>query len=132
MALLIDSSVFIAGEHGRLDLDALLARREDEGAAMAAITASELLHGVHRAKASVRPAREAFVERVLADFPVIPFDLIAARMHARLSAALASTGVVVGAHDLEIAATALAIGFAVATCDRRSFSRIPGLSTELW
>ena len=46
---MIDSSVFIASERGTFDLSTQLARRAGEEAALAAITASELLHGVHRA-----------------------------------------------------------------------------------
>ena len=132
MGILIDSSVFIASERGKLDLNAVLEQRAAEDVAIAAITASELLHGVARAGATHRPRREAFVEQVLAVFPVIPFDLVAARIHARLSAQLSASGIAAGPHDLLIAATALTAGFAVATRDRRSFPQIPGLSTLVW
>jgi predicted nucleic acid-binding protein len=130
---LIDSSVLIAAERGRLDLGAALAARGDEPVGMAAITASELLHGVHRAASPVHGRRrEAFVERVLASVPVHPFDLVAARIHASLWAQLAARGTAVGPHDLLIAATALAAGYAVATRDVRSFRRIPGLEVLVW
>jgi len=46
---LIDSSVLIAAERRTLDLDAAMVGHADEPVAIAAITASELLHGVHRA-----------------------------------------------------------------------------------
>ncbi|HEY7725460.1 MAG TPA: PIN domain-containing protein [Anaeromyxobacteraceae bacterium] len=129
MALLLDSSVIVAAERGRLDLDAVLAGREDEDVAISTVTASELLHGVHRAAGrGRRAAREAFVERVLAVLPAIPFDLVAARVHARLWAELAARGAAVGAHDLVIAATAIATSRKVATRDLRSFPRIPGLA----
>jgi predicted nucleic acid-binding protein len=125
---LIDSSVLIAGERRSLDLDAALAARADEPVAIAAITASELLHGVHRAKsAAQRQRRESFVERLLAVLPVLPFDLVTARIHASLWATVAAKGAGVGAHDLLIGATAIAAGYRVATRDRRSFGRIPGL-----
>ncbi len=42
--MLIDTSVFIAAERGHLDLDAVLAAHGHESVALAAITASELLH----------------------------------------------------------------------------------------
>ena len=101
--------------------------------AIAAVTASELLHGVHRAvEPSQRNRREAFVERLLADLPLIPFDLVVARVHARLSAELAANRSPVGAHDLLIAATALAVGYDVATRDERSFPKIPGLNVLRW
>jgi tRNA(fMet)-specific endonuclease VapC len=105
----------------------------DEPVAIAAITASELLHGVHRAKDRSQPARrETFVERLLAGLPLVPFDLVVARVHARLSAELATAGTPVGAHDLLIAATALAVGYDVATRDERSFPRVPGVNVLRW
>jgi tRNA(fMet)-specific endonuclease VapC len=133
MATLIDASVLIAIERERLSLETVLAEHGEEAAALAAITASELLHGVHRARTTKQRARrEAFVEQVLAHVAVVPFDLIVARVHARLWAELAAKGVTVGAHDLLIAATALATGSIVATRDDRSFPRIPGLSFTRW
>jgi tRNA(fMet)-specific endonuclease VapC len=129
----IDSSVFIAAERGKIDFERVLREYGDEPAAIAAITASELLHGIHRAgEASQRSRREAFVERVLVDFPLIPFDLVVARVHARLAAELAAKGSPIGAHDLLIAATALAVGYEVATRDERSFPRVPGLTVLRW
>ena len=131
MASLIDSSVLVDVERGKTDLGALLEKRGDRGVAMAAITAAELLHGVHRLRASRHKTRaEAVVETMLAAIPVIAFDLVCARAHARLGADLARRGITVGTHDLMIAATAVARGFSVVTRDRRSFPRIPGLEVE--
>jgi predicted nucleic acid-binding protein len=125
---LIDSSVLIAAERGALDLDAAVAEQADDSVAIAAITASELLHGVLRAAtAAQRRTRATYVERLLAVLPVLPFDLVAARIHSSLWASLAAKGAIVGAHDLLIAATAIAAGYRVATRDRRSFGRIPRL-----
>ena len=133
MATLIDASVLIAAERGQLDLETVLAPRVDEEFALASITASEMLHGVHRAtRTEQRNRREVFVERLLATLPVIPFDLTAARVHARIGARLAGKGIAVGAHDLLIAATAIAAGARVATRDRRSFPQIPGLAILQW
>jgi predicted nucleic acid-binding protein len=100
---------------------------EHEEVGIAAITASELLHGVHRASEDHRGRREAFVEAVLAAFPTLSFDLLVARTHARLWAGLASSGAEVGAHDRLVAATAMAAGWHVGTADVRHFKRIPGL-----
>lgn len=133
MATLVDSSVLIAAERGQLELERILDTHADTGLALAAVTASELLHGVHRLRTSARKARaEAFVEALLQAMPVVPFDVICARAHARLGADLARRGVTVGAHDLLIAATAVAGGFSVATRDRRSFSKIPDLDVLYW
>jgi len=133
MGALIDSSILIAAERGKLDLEAQLRKHGDEPVAIAAVTASELLHGIHRAStAAQRARREAFVEKVIAELPVIAFDLVAARIHARLWAELAGKGIAVGAHDLVIAATALAIGYDVATHDLRIFPKIAGVKTLRW
>jgi tRNA(fMet)-specific endonuclease VapC len=100
---------------------------------MASISASELLHGVHRAMTPTQRAlREGYVERLISTMLVFPFDLTVARLHARVWAELAAQGITVGAHDLIIAATALANGGIVATRDERSFPRIPGLSVLRW
>ncbi len=133
MGSLIDSSVLVAIERGDLDLADRLSEHSDDDFAIASITASELLHGVHRAgNEARRSVREAWVEAILASVPVLGFDLIAARIHARLAATLASEGAAVGAHDLIIGATALGRGLDVVTRDRRSFPRIPGLAVQVW
>ena len=133
MGALIDSSVLIASQRGDLDLETKLVDYTETDLAVAAITASELLHGVHRADDEARRSlREAWVEGLLSRMPVIPFDLLAARAHARLSARSRSKGLTVGAHDLLIAATALARGLEVITRDERSFPHIPGLEVVLW
>jgi tRNA(fMet)-specific endonuclease VapC len=124
---LIDSSVLIAAERRKLDLDDALGTHTEEPVGIASITASELLHGVHRATIAQRQRREDFVERLLAVLPVFPFDLGTARIHAALWAGLAAKGASVGSHDLLIGATAIALGYRVATRDRRSFGKIPGL-----
>lgn len=122
MAILLDTSILIAIERGTKGV-----LRDDEEAAIAAITASELLHGVHRAGRSQRPVREAFVEQLLASIPVVPFTLTIARVHARLWSDLLVRGRPVGAHDLLIAATAVAMGWPLATLERAGFSDVPGL-----
>jgi tRNA(fMet)-specific endonuclease VapC len=128
MAALIDTSVLVEAERGRLRLDALLDAHEDEEVAISVVTASELLHGVHRVTGAARAARaEAFVEGLLRLLPVMAFDIDEARTHARLSAELQATGVSIGAHDLLIAATAIANDYRIITRDLRSFPKIPGL-----
>ncbi len=133
MGILIDSSVFIAAERGRLALAGRLAGQEHEPLALSVVTASELLHGVHRAADPVsRTRREQFVEAILARFPVVEFGLEAARVHARLWAELLGRGEPVGAHDLIIGATAIAMDFQVATANARDFRRVPGLRVQVW
>ena len=138
MGTLLDTTVFIDLERAvrRLPpgnaMTEVSARLEqqlgpDEEVGIAAITASELLHGVHRASPGHRARREAFVEAVLAAFPPVPFGLLAARAHARIWAELAATGQDVGAHDRLVAATAITAGWRVGTANTRHFDRIDGL-----
>ena len=131
MGLLIDSSIFVAAERGVLNFERLLADFADEPAALSAVTASELLHGVHRADAEHRGAREAYVAGILSQFPVKPFDLPTARTYARLLAERASQGRPIAPHDLIIAATAMTLGLRVVTRDARSFPTITGLSVVI-
>jgi tRNA(fMet)-specific endonuclease VapC len=133
MGVVVDSSIFIASERGAFDIRAKLEARAEEAAAISAITVSELLYGLHRAvPATVKARREGFVERVLGSLLVLPFDDVVARVHARVWAGLASSGVTIGAHDLIIGATALACGWTVATRHTRSFPKIPGLEVDVW
>ena len=128
MGLILDTSVLIAAERGSLQLEVLLNDRATQAVAVAAVTASELLHGVHRAAdAAGRARRAAFVEGLLDIIPVLPFGLRDARRHAELWAELVQAGTPIGPYDMLIAATALARGDALATLNTRDFQRIPGL-----
>ena len=129
MGIIVDTSVLVAAERQRFDLDGLLATVGEGTAAIAAITASELLHGVEHAREPVvRAERLRNTEDVFDSFAVIPFGLAEARIHANVWAALAAKGRMIGAHDLLVAATAIAIGAAVATLNQKDFKRVPGLA----
>ena len=126
MGLLLDTNVLIRAE--RRDQAPDWSRWHGEGDAyLAAISASELLIGVHRAGSEAqRVRRAAWVESILSAVPILPFELETARVHAQLLASLPA-GVNVGAHDLLIAATAVQHGLAVLTANLKEFARIPGL-----
>ena len=133
MAVLIDASILIEAERGKLDLEPHVARRPDDESFLSVITASELLHGVHRAaQPRLRAWRSAFVEGILDRFPVLQIDLATARAHARVWADLATTGTQIGPHDLWLAATCIAHGLTMVTANVREFERIPGLRIETW
>ena len=114
------------------DLQAALDTRPDEPFGIAAVTASELLHGIHRVGGVRLVQARAFVELWLGVLPVVPFELQSARVHATLAADLGRKGTPIGAHDLMIAATAVHLGYPVATRDRRSVSRVDGLAVHYW
>jgi tRNA(fMet)-specific endonuclease VapC len=93
VAVLIDASILIEYERGRLDLERDLTPRQQEEFLLSVVTASALLHGVHRAvQPEVRTKRAAFVEAILERFPLLPVDLATARMHAQVWAELAAAG----------------------------------------
>jgi tRNA(fMet)-specific endonuclease VapC len=133
MGLLIDASILIEHERGRLDVASRVDARPDVTFFVSVITISELLHGVHRAADSRRRARRsAFVEAVVEDFPLLGIDLPTARSHAGLWADLASRGELIGAHDLWLAAAAVAHDLTLVTANMREFGRVPGLTHEDW
>jgi tRNA(fMet)-specific endonuclease VapC len=133
MAVLIDASILIEAERGRLGLEAHVTRHGEDEAFLSVITASELLHGMHRAtQADVRARRSAFVEGVLERFSLLAVDLACARAHAQLWADLRRAGTLIGPHDLWLAATCIAHGLTMVTGNVREFARVPGLELEVW
>lgn len=128
MGVILDTSVLIAAERGTFRFERLLDSLDDELIAISVITASELLHGCHRARdAGTRARRSAFVEAILDAVPVLSFGLPDARRHAELWAELVQTGAMIGPHDLLIGATALARGHGLVTLNQRDFRRVAGL-----
>jgi predicted nucleic acid-binding protein len=126
MGIVLDSSILIAFERRRFDLEQLLL--DHAPPTIAAITAGELLTGVERANTPERRARrQAFVENIFARVPIIPFDLAQARLWAVHFADLAQRGEVIGDRDLQIAVTALSLEYELATLNPREFQRVTGL-----
>ena len=131
MGVILDTSVLIEAERGNLHVETLTNGREEEPFGLSVISVAELLHGVNRAdSAERRLKRDVYVEKVIELFSVYPFDMAAARVYAEAWAYLRKKGVQIGAHELIIGSTALALGFSVATFDKRHFERIDGLKVE--
>ena len=126
MAVLIDTSVLVNVERRGLSLEHALGERER---AISVITASELLHGVHRATDDrIRTRRQAFVEHLISSIEPLPITTSVARSHAEIWAGLERSGEAIGAHDMWIAATAVSHGMEVATANAIEFERVPGLT----
>ena len=122
----MDTSVLVATERsGRAP--ARLLQAEDD-VAIAAVTAAELLVGVELADPRRRRRRSAFMEGILSLVPVESYETDVARAHAALLAHAHRTGTPRGAHDLIIAATALARDRTVATMDASGFEGLPGVT----
>jgi len=129
MGLILDTSILIEIERRRFDLEGLLDLSPQSEPMMTSISASELLHGVERAREAEQKARrEERVNQILASFVIQPFDLAQARVHARIWAGLKARGEIIGAYDLLIAAAGVALGHEVATLNVREFRRVPGLA----
>jgi len=117
--------VLIAAERGTFDLDRLIA--DDDEPAIAAITIAELSVGVELATGRRKTNRRAFLDDLLDTLPVIGYDIDVASAHTALLVAVQRAGRPRGAHDLIIAATALASARTVVTSDRSGFDDLPGV-----
>jgi len=118
--------VLVNAERRGLSLERTLGEQDR---AISVITASELLHGVHRARDDrVRTRRQAFVEHLISSIDPLPVTTSVARTHAEIWAGLERRGEVVGAHDMWIAATAVSHGMEIATANATEFERVPGLA----
>lgn len=131
MGVIFDTSEIISLERNQQVVDSIIMGREDEPFGISVITVAELLHGAERADTETRRIlRQAFVEKVIELFPVLPFDTSVARTYARLWAALAKKGLTIGAHDLIIAATAISLDFTIVTANVRDFEKVDGIRIE--
>jgi len=133
MGLILDSSLLIAGERqGQHVWDILEHAKASQGeteSALSAVTVVELTHGIYRAKSDAnRQHRRAFVEELVRAIPVHPVTLELAQLAGRIEGEQAAKGVVIAFPDLLIGATALHLGYSVATLNPRHFQLIPGLS----
>lgn len=133
MGVILDSSILIAGERRRDSVWEVLERVEARcgktAAALSAVTAMELTHGIYRAKTDAdRKRRESFVEEVFRSVSVHPITLEVARLAGRIHGEQMGLGVSIDFADLLIGATALHLGFAVVTLNVDHFQMIPGLS----
>lgn len=131
MGVILDTSVLIEAERRKAEIDKLTEDREEEIFGISVITVAELLHGLHRADSTKRRLkRSAYVEKIIELFPIYAFETSIARIYAELWSDLSKKGIQIGAHDLIIGSTALALGFSVATYNLRHFKRIEGLKIE--
>ena len=95
-----------------------------------AVTLAELSVGPLVASTDAeRAARQAHLQQAEADFDPLPFDAQAARTFGRVAASLRRAGrkASARAYDAMVAATALAHGLPVYTCNPGDFAGIDGL-----
>ena len=115
MGVILDTSVLVEAERRRFEIDRFTENREEEAFGLSFISVAELLHGVQRADSkSRRLKRSAYVEKIIELFSIYAFETSVARIYAELWSDLSKRGIQIGAHDLIIGSTALALGFSVA------------------
>jgi len=111
MGVILDSSILIAGERRRDSVQEVLLRVEamcgKTAAALSAVTAVELTHGIYRAKTDAdRQRRQSFVEELFQAVAVHPLTLEVARLAGRIHGEQMGQGISIDFPDLIIGATA--------------------------
>jgi tRNA(fMet)-specific endonuclease VapC len=132
LGLILDSSVVIAGERRghtvRQILEQFKTGYGEIEVGLSVVTIVELTHGIQRAGTDERrQRRQAFVDELIRDVPVHPVTIETARIAGRIEGDQTSHGVTIAFEDLLIAATALQLGFGVATGNVHHFEVVPGL-----
>jgi predicted nucleic acid-binding protein len=129
MGLIVDTSEFVHAERaGRNAVDVISRYGSSEDYGVSVMTIAELRQGVSRADGPRRRRlREIFLNDVLSLFPLYPMDVAIALRVGDLDAYLKANGQTLLIPDIIIAATALELGYSVATLNDKDFSRIPGL-----
>ncbi len=106
-----------------------LSRTAGRTVAISVVTAFELEIGALRAQG--QHYSEA-VRLFIGEFPVLPLENSARKFYGQLRTALERRGEKIGAHDMLIAAHALALDATLVTNNEKEFRRIKGLSIENW
>jgi len=133
VGVVLDSSVIIAAERrGRIVREILEQVKAVQGEieiGLSVVTIAELVHGAYRAKTQAQQQRRLeFIERLSIDVPVHPVTLDIARLAGRIEGQQEAMGIRFAFEDLLIGATALHLGYELATLNLRDFRKIPGLS----
>jgi len=133
LGLILDTSILIASERRGEAIDDILrqvrATHGEIDVALSAISVVELTHGIYRARTDAdRARRRVFAEGAFHDLIVHPVTLEIAQLAGRIEGEQAGQGNVIAFEDLVIGATALYLGFDVATLNVQHFQMIPGLS----
>ncbi len=123
--VLLDTTYLVAAERCGLGLDQAIDDEDD--VAIAAVTVAELRVGALRAAGKRRTARCAFVDDVVQALDVVDYGVEVAEAHAELLVAERAQGRPRGAHDLIIAASALATDREVVSADSSAFRDLPGI-----
>jgi predicted nucleic acid-binding protein len=133
VGIVLDSSIVIAAERRghtvREILEQVKTSKGDIEIGLSVVTVAELVHGAYRTKSQAQQQRRLeFIDRLSSDIPVYPVTLDIARLAGRVEGQQQSIGIQLAFEDLLIGATALHMGYDIATLNLRDFQKIPGLS----
>ncbi|HEX9198706.1 MAG TPA: PIN domain-containing protein [Acidobacteriaceae bacterium] len=132
MGLILDTSILIATERRGDGVEDILRRARnihgEVDIAISTVSVVEMAHGIYRARTQAdKDRRRIFVEKAVHDLLVHPLNLDIALMAGRIEGEQAAKGNIIAFEDLIIGATALHLGFEVATLNVKHFQLIPGL-----
>jgi len=132
MGLILDTCILVAGDRRKETVRQVIQRIHasvgEVEAVMSAVSVVELTHGIYRARTDAeRERRRVFCEELCRDMMVHPVSLEIAQLAGRIEGEQAARGIAIAFEDLVIGATALHLGFEVATFNVKHFQLIPGL-----
>lgn len=132
MGLILDSSVLITAERQEQNalqtLEAILSKAGNTEIAISVVTLIELAHGAARADTPARKAqRQQFIQELVMALPVHPVTVPVALRTGQIDGESQAKGIRIRLSDLLIGATALELGYSVATGNLRHFQMISGL-----
>lgn len=132
VGIVLDSTILVAAERAgsspRQVIGDIAAALGDTEATLSVVTVMELAHGIERANSEERRSkRSRFLEELLQELSVEPITVPIAIRAGKLDAALQAQGIRISLGELLIGATALELGYAVATANVRHFEMIPSL-----
>jgi tRNA(fMet)-specific endonuclease VapC len=131
MNYLLDTNVCIIYLKGKnLNLKQRLEAIPVQEIAVCSIVKAELCFGAMKSANSER--NFALQQTFLAQFISLPFDDLAATTFGVIRVQLETTGISIGAYDLQIAAIALANSLTLVTHNTREFKRVARLQVEDW
>jgi predicted nucleic acid-binding protein len=127
MGLILDSSILIAAERRRETVKQVIQRLQavlgEAEAALSSVSIVELTHGIYRARSDAdRERRKAFCDELCRDMIIHPVSLEIAQLAGKIEGEQAAKGIAISFEDLVIGATALHLGFDIATVNMRHSS----------
>lgn len=128
MGLVLDTSVLIEAERGKLALSGLLRKTfPKESIYISSISVSELYLGAHLSQKSFKEQRTISIETIISSLIILDLDSNVAKAHTNAWSHLKKKGILIGPYDLIIAATCIHYQHSLLTFNIKEFSRVPNL-----